>query len=99
MRELKTLEELNNFITSYEKVAIDFYATWCGPCKVIGPYFQELSSLFPNIKFAKVDCDDFEVGDFAIQSLPTFVFFVNGTENERMIGANKVNLKDHLSKL
>ena len=99
MIELTTLEELTKFIASNEKVAIDVFATWCGPCKKIAPYFEQLSTLFPSICFAKVNCDTVELDEFRIQSLPTFLFFVNGKDCDRIIGANKDGLNSSLAKL
>ena len=99
MIELKTLEELKEFIESNTKVAIDFFATWCGPCKKIAPYFEQLSTLFPAIRFAKVNCDNVDLDEFRIQSLPTFIFFANGTECDRIIGANKDILNSTIAKM
>ena len=43
------------------QVLVDFSATWCGPCRMISPYFEEQAAKFPNVKFIKVDVDTLEV--------------------------------------
>lgn len=74
-------DELKNILSSNSKVLIDFFATWCGPCKAISPVLEKLESEFPNIKFVKFDVDtDMEyVMQFNITSVPT-VMICNGDE-------------------
>uniref|UniRef100_A0A1I7XTH4 Thioredoxin domain-containing protein n=1 Tax=Heterorhabditis bacteriophora TaxID=37862 RepID=A0A1I7XTH4_HETBA len=63
-------------------IIIDFYATWCGPCKIMGPKFSKMSNEFPNVVFIKVDVDESEdiVSRFAINVMPTFIFMRNGAQ-------------------
>merc|ERR1712183_1206869 len=84
------------------KVAIDFTATWCGPCKRIGPVFESLVEQYPNIKFFKVDVDkNGEVSEHeGISAMPTFKFYLNGKAQEFVLqGANEQKLKEFLQKL
>ena len=101
MKHLNTESEFNEFIKKNEKVMIDFYTTWCGPCKTISPYFEELSKLYPNIEFAKVNCDEnLEIcQEYEISSLPTFISIQNGKIVTRVTGSNKENLKNIVSQL
>ena len=71
-------------------VVIDFFATWCGPCKVIAPKFQEFSKLFPAIAFLKVDVDESaELAEkFDIRAMPTFVFLRDGMQIHKIEGAD-----------
>jgi thioredoxin 1 len=71
-------------------VVIDFFATWCGPCKVIAPKFEELSKLFPAIAFLKVDVDESaELAEkFDIRAMPTFVFLRDGMQIHKIEGAD-----------
>ena len=87
MKELKA-NELKEFIQN-GNVAIDFWATWCGPCKMLGPIFEEISNELENINFAKADMD--EVGEeamtFGVKGVPTIILFKNGEEITRIVGA------------
>lgn len=71
-------------------VVIDFYATWCGPCKVIAPKFEELAKLYPNITFLKVDVDESGelVDQYNIHAMPTFVFLRDGVQIHKIEGAD-----------
>lgn len=68
-----------------EKVLVDFYATWCGPCKMIAP---ELEKATGNIKVIKVDVDNFEelAREYGVMSIPTLILFEEGKEVKRTIG-------------
>jgi len=68
-----------------EKVLVDFYANWCGPCKMIAPELERAQS---NIKVIKVDVDEFEdlAREYGVMSIPTLVLFNEGKEVKRTIG-------------
>ena len=71
------------------KVIVDFWATWCGPCKMFGPIFEEVSNNFNDIKFCKLDVDEDESNiskKFGVMSIPTIILFENGKEIKRNIG-------------
>ena len=76
------------------KVIVDFYADWCGPCKKISPYFEELKGKFPNVTFLKCNIDENQelARSLNIQSIPAFILFVDGVEKDRLVGANKDKL-------
>lgn len=82
-------------------IVVDFFATWCGPCKMISPLLDKFSNEYSQVKFLKVDVD--QLGDIAqkysISSMPTLVFIKNGEEVERVIGANPAAIKSTISKL
>ena len=70
------------------KVFVDFYATWCGPCKMVGPFIEELSEEIDDVKFVSVDTDEeYELSEeYGIISIPTVVLFKNGKEIKRHVG-------------
>lgn len=83
----------NNFkeeITNFKGLTIvDFWAPWCGPCKMFGPIFENVSKTKKEIKFCKlnVDEDTEEISKkYGVMSIPTIILFKNGEELKRNIG-------------
>jgi thioredoxin 1 len=71
-------------------VLVDFWAEWCGPCKMIAPILEELSEeLDASLKIVKVNADNNTslVAEFSIRSIPTMIIFVGGKEVKRITGA------------
>ncbi|MEI6590374.1 MAG: thioredoxin [Actinomycetes bacterium] len=68
---------------------IDFWADWCGPCRMFGPIFEDVSEANPDIKFAKVDTEAEQqlAGDLGISSIPTLMIFRDGVLLYREAGA------------
>ena len=66
---------------------VDFYATWCGPCKMLGAVFEEVSNEF-NINFVKINVDDNAdiTRRYGVMSIPTIILFKGGTEVKRFTG-------------
>lgn len=67
-------------IISSGTTLVDFYADWCGPCKMLAPVLEELSQDYPNIEFVKVNCDDNGelCNKYKILSIPTVFLFKDG---------------------
>lgn len=82
---------------------VDFWAEWCGPCKMIGPIIEELAEEYKGkIKIAKMNVDQNQKtpAKFGIRSIPTLIFFKNGEVVDVIIGAQpKEILKSALEKL
>ena len=77
-------------LQSDKAVLLDFWAEWCGPCKMMGPAFEQASAdLQPNVRLAKLNTEDEgDVGaQMNIRSIPTMVIFKNGKEVARQSGA------------
>jgi len=71
-------------------VVVDFYADWCGPCKMVSPILENLSTEYQGrVGFVKVDVDDNQElsSKFGIMSIPTVIFFVGGKASDAIIGA------------
>ncbi|XP_011137851.1 thioredoxin-2 isoform X2 [Harpegnathos saltator] len=81
-------------------VVIDFFAIWCGPCKMIGPKVAELAKEMEDVIFLKVDVDECEdvAAQYQISSMPTFVFIKNSKVLESFAGANYDKLKNTIQK-
>ena len=78
----------NEFNKLIEDVAlVDFYATWCGPCKMFGPIFEEVAKT-KEINFVKLDVDKApEVArEYGVMTIPTIILFKNGKEEKRYTG-------------
>jgi len=72
-----TKENFEEVITNNDTVVVDYWAEWCGPCKMFGPIFEKVSEEFPNAVFAKVDTEaQMEIASwFQIRSIPTLMIF------------------------
>ena len=83
-------------------VLVDFFATWCGPCRMLAPILEEVSEeLGDKVKIYKVDVDEDEnlARRFGIMSIPTMIFFKNGTEVDKHTGLlNKDSVCDIIKK-
>ncbi len=66
---------------------VDFYATWCGPCKMFGPIFEEVSKE-KDMNFVKLDVDNFSdvAREYGVMSIPTIILFKDGKEVKRTTG-------------
>ena len=93
----------NEIINSDLPALVDFWAAWCGPCRMVGPVVEELAKEYEGkIKFAKMDVDQNRQTPtkFGIRSIPTLIFFKGGEVAQTIIGAQpKSNIDEELKKL
>ncbi|KIS68700.1 putative thioredoxin II [Mycosarcoma maydis] len=103
VKTIESYEEFQTLINGDKPVVIDFWATWCGPCKVIGPIFEKISDTPAGEKlgFYKVDVDaqDKIAAEVGIKAMPTFVFFKGGQVVKQVVGANPQALQQAISEL
>ena len=91
---------INEMITKNEKVVIDCFAEWCGPCKMLSPIIDELAEETNDTKFYKINIDDNydTVSKYKIMSIPTILVFKNGELKNKSIGLkSKEELKEVIS--
>ena len=90
--EILDSKKFDNFI-SKEPVIIDFYADWCGPCKIMAPVFEKLASNTKEVKFAKLNVDgNQEIAmRYGVMSIPTLILFKGGQPIDMRVGALSEN--------
>ena len=78
----KFTEDLGN-----DLAMVDFYASWCGPCRTLGPIIEKVSEE-KNVKLLKVDADESKdiASSFGVRGIPTVIFFKGGQEVDRVVG-------------
>lgn len=76
-------------LQSEQTVLIDFWAPWCGPCRMLAPVIDEVAAAHPTLKVGKVNIDEQPAlaQDFGIMSIPTLLVFKNGKKVKEAVGA------------
>ena len=87
MKHIESKEEFYELIKK-EKVLVDFYAEWCGPCQMLSPVLEKLSKEYTDIEFVKVNTDNFlELAEeYKIMSIPALKVFENGKVTKESVG-------------
>lgn len=85
---IQNVEEFDALLKSEKPVLVDFFATWCGPCRMFAPTFDEFASDHDEISCVKIDVD--QNGEIArrygIMSIPTIILFKNGEPVKKNVG-------------
>lgn len=100
---MKIIDKQNfDEITSKGVVLIDFFANWCGPCKMLAPVLEDVAAQMPDVTFAKVDVDQEPglAGKYGIQAIPNLIIFKDGKAVDQITGfVGKDVIVDKLNKL
>ena len=84
------MKDFNTIIASDKPVLVDFFAEWCGPCRMVSPIIDELAQEYEGrVVIGKMDVDnnDEVVGQFGIRNIPTVLFLKNGEMVDKIVGA------------
>jgi len=85
-----TDDNFQSALKAHELLVVDFWAPWCGPCRMVGPIIEALAAQYAGeVKFGKMNVDENQIvpSAFGIMSIPTIVVFHRGKAVERMLGA------------
>lgn len=86
--ELTNIKDFERKVSTGELVVVDFHATWCGPCKMLGPVVDKIAKEHEEFNIIKVNIDNFPelTEKFKVQTVPTIIFIKNKEEIERHSG-------------
>ena len=82
--------DFNDLINGYKPVLVDFWAEWCGPCRMVGPIVEEIAGEYPEkLTVAKLNVDDNPqtAMEYDVMSIPTMIVYQDGVEKKRIVGA------------
>lgn len=98
---IKSEDEFKQAISASNLVVVDFFAVWCGPCKMIAPLLEKFSNDYSNVSFYKVDVDELPsvAQSNEVSSMPTLLFFKSGELVGKVIGANPTAIKQKIDQL
>lgn len=85
-----TTENFRKEVLEYDGVAmVDFWASWCGPCQMVGPVIEEIAAERTDVKVCKVNVDEQPdiAGKYNVMSIPTIIIFKNGEPAKMSVGA------------
>ena len=88
VKKIESSEEYDSALKNSKSVFVDFFADWCGPCKMVGPVVDKVSEQYDDVSFLKVNVDDFPdiAQRYGIMSIPTMVVFEDGKPARQLVG-------------
>ena len=95
MLHISTVPAFAELLNSNRNVIVDFYAEWCGPCKMIAPILERLAAANQHVTFVKVNVDEAQelTRKYGVSAMPTFMAFVNGSKVGEVMGADKAGIE------
>jgi len=103
MEETETTENYESLKNGAQPLVVDFWATWCGPCRMIAPVIAELAEAYDGkVTVAKCDVEECEelAAEFGIRNIPTILFFKGGQVVDKLIGAQpKAKIEEKIQAL
>lgn len=100
VKHIKDTAEFEGVISNGTVAVVDFYADWCGPCKMLGPVIEEFANEQDETKVSvvKVNVDDLEeiAAKYGVFSIPTIIFFKDGEVKDKLVGYRP---KEHFQKI
>ncbi|CUS24560.1 LAQU0S17e01684g1_1 [Lachancea quebecensis] len=97
--QIGSTSEFDQAIKVDKLVVVDFFATWCGPCKMIAPMIEKFAEQYPSAAFYKLDVD--QVPEVAqkneVSAMPTILLFKNGQVVDKVVGANPAAIKQKIA--
>jgi thioredoxin 1 len=86
--KIDSTEQFKQLIKENNNVLVDFYADWCGPCKMISPVLEEIATEMPNAMIIKVDVDTQQelAMEYQVMSIPTLILFKDGQSTKTVVG-------------
>ena len=98
-----TSENLSTLKKGDQPLVVDFWATWCGPCRMVAPIIEELAEAYAGkVVIGKCDVEDNEdlAAEFGIRNIPTILFFKGGEVVNKLVGAQpKAKIEDAINQL
>ncbi|SCU82538.1 LAME_0C01662g1_1 [Lachancea meyersii CBS 8951] len=99
VNQIANVAEFEKVIQADKLVVVDFFATWCGPCKMIAPMIEKFAAEYSSADFYKLDVD--EVPEAAqkteVSAMPTIVLFKSGQVVDKVVGANPALIKQKIA--
>lgn len=102
VKKIESSEEYDSALKNSKSVFVDFFAEWCGPCKMVGPVVDKVSEQYDDVTFLKVNVDDFPdiAQRYGIMSIPTLLGFRDGQLTSKIIGFQpEAGIKDAVEKI
>jgi len=103
---MKAVDTLEAFLGELKQagdklVVVDFFATWCGPCRMIAPKLEKMAETYSDVIFLKVDVDEAEdiQAEYEIEAMPTFKFFKKEAVVGEVVGANDAKIEEQIKSL